>query len=223
MRTKPKLLIFDINETLLDMEPLKQSINKNLENKHAFDIWFPTLLQYSLVETITENYKDFSEIAAATLKMIAHKLEIQLSEEDVKNTLSPITKLPVYPEVFKALETLKKNDFQLVALSNGKPEVLDTQLKYAKIHHFFDKVISIEEVKNYKPHRSTYHCAYSIMNVLPEDTMLIAAHAWDITGANRAGIQSAFIKRPGKSIYSLALNPEITGSSLQEITEALLN
>lgn len=223
MSIKPKLLIFDINETLLDMSPLKESINKSLKNEWAFEMWFPTLLQYSLVETITENYKNFSEIAAATLKMTAQKLGVQLTEEDIKFTLNPITKLTAYPEVFKALETLKENGFLLVALSNGKPDVLEEQLKYAKIYPYFDKVLSIEGVKNYKPHASTYHYAYSLMNVLPEDTMLIAAHGWDITGANRAGIQSAFISRPGKSIYPLGLEPEITGSSLLEITDLLVN
>ncbi|CAM4060130.1 haloacid dehalogenase type II [Gillisia hiemivivida] len=220
---KPKLLIFDINETLLDMEPLKKSINEALKEERAFDIWFPTLLQYSLVETLTKNYKDFSEIAGATLKMTAQKLDIDLTEVQIKSILSPITKLSAYPEVSNALKVLKQNGFKLVALSNGKPQVVIDQLKYARIHHFFDKVLSIEEVKNYKPHASTYHCAYSLMNVLPEDTMLIAAHGWDIAGAKRAGIQAAFISRPGKSLYPLAIEPEIIGSNLKEITESLLS
>tara|TARA_R100001369_G_scaffold28219_4_gene50748 strand:- start:31687 stop:32358 length:672 start_codon:yes stop_codon:yes gene_type:complete len=222
MKTAPKLLIFDVNETLLDMSPLKFSINRALKNEWAFDIWFPTLLQYSLVETLTENYKDFSEIAGATLKMTAHKLDIDLTEVQIKSVLSPITKLSAYPEVSNALETLKQNGFKLVALSNGKPQVVNDQLKYAKIHDFFDKVLSIEEVKNYKPHVSTYHCAYSLMNILPEDTMLIAAHGWDIAGAKRAGIQAAFVSRPGKSLYPLAMQPELIGSSLTDITNSLL-
>ena len=223
MKTTPKLLIFDVNETLLDMSPLKVSINRAFKNEWAFDIWFPTLLQYSLVETLTENYKDFSEIAEATLKMTAHKLDIDLTEVQIKSVLSPITKLSAYPEVSSALEVLKQNGFKLVALSNGKPQVVNDQLKYAKIHHFFDKVLSIEEVKNYKPHVSTYHCAYSLMNVLPEDTMLIAAHGWDIAGAKRAGIQAAFVSRPGKSLYPLAIEPEIIGINLKEITKSLLS
>ncbi len=220
---KPKLLIFDINETLLDMSALKLSINKALKEERAFDIWFPTLLQYSLVESITENYNDFSEIAGATLKMTSHKLDVKLSEQDIKNTLNPITKLKAYPEVAGCLEKLKKCGFILVALSNGKPQVLNDQLKFAKIHHHFDEVLSIEEVKNYKPHYSTYHYAYSSVNILPEDTMLIAAHGWDIAGAKRAGIQAAFISRPGKSLYPLALKPDLTGSSLEEITNFLIN
>jgi 2-haloacid dehalogenase len=141
----------------------------------------------------------------------------------MKDILDPITKLSAYPEVYNALKNLKKNGFKLVALSNGKPEVVNDQLKFAEIHHFFDKVISIEEVKNYKPHVSTYHCAYSLMNFLPEDTMLIAAHGWDIAGAKRAGIQAAFIRRPGKSLYPLAIAPEIIGSNLLEIANSLLN
>lgn len=222
MNMKPKLLIFDVNETLLDMGPLKNSLNKTLKDERAFDIWFPTLLQYSLVETITENYRDFSEIAGASLKMIAHKLGVNLTEVQIKSTLSPITKLSAHPEVAKSLEILKKNGFKMVALSNGKPEVLNEQLKFAKIHHFFDKVLSIEGVSNYKPHASTYHYAYSSVNILPEDSMLIAAHAWDIAGAKRAGIQAGFISRSGQSLYPLALKPDITGSSLEEITTSLL-
>ncbi|RKS55551.1 2-haloacid dehalogenase [Gillisia mitskevichiae] len=222
MNIRPKLLIFDVNETLLNMEPLKNSINESLKDERAFDIWFPTLLQYSLVETITKNYKDFSEIAESTLKMTAHQLDVSLTAAQIKSVLSPITKLSAYPEVSNTLEVLKEKGFKLVALSNGKPQVVDEQLKYAKIHHLFDKVLSIEEVKNYKPHVSTYHCAYSLMNVLPEDTMLIAAHGWDIAGAKRAGIQAAFIARPGKSLYPLALKPDITGSNLNEITTLLL-
>tara|TARA_R100000935_G_C2835685_1_gene167948 strand:- start:1538 stop:2212 length:675 start_codon:yes stop_codon:yes gene_type:complete len=223
MNTKPKLLIFDVNETLLDMTPLKKSINENLKDGRAFDIWFPTLLHYSLVETLTKNYKDFSEIAAATLKMTAYKLGIDLTEDQIESILSSITKLSAYPEVLSQLEILKQNEFKLIALSNGKPQVVNDQLNFAKIHHFFDKVLSIEEVKNYKPHVSTYHCAYSLMNILPEDTMLIAAHGWDIAGAKRAGIQAAFVARPGKSIYPLAIKPEIIGSNLKEITESLLS
>ena len=221
MNTRPKLLIFDVNETLLNMEPLQNSINEALKDEKAFDIWFPTLLQYSLVETITKNYKDFSEIAESTLKMTAHQLNITLTAVQLKSVLSPITKLSAYPEVSNALEVLKEKGFKLVALSNGKPQVVNDQLKYAEIHHLFHKVLSIEEVKNYKPHASTYHCAYSLMNVLPEDTMLVAAHGWDIAGAKRAGIQAAFIARPGKSLYPLAIEPEIIGSNLKEIAETL--
>jgi len=223
MTTRPKLLIFDVNETLLNMEPLQNSINDALKDDRAFDIWFPTLLQYSLMETVTKNYKDFSEIAEATLKMTAHQLDVSLTETQIKSVLSPIIKLSAYPEVSNTLVDLKEKGFKLVALSNGKPQVVNEQLKYAEIHHLFDKVLSIEEVKNYKPHVSTYHCAYSLMNVLPEDTMLIAAHGWDIAGAKRAGIQAAFIARPGKSLYPLAIEPEIIGSNLKEIADTLVS
>lgn len=222
MKIKPKLLIFDVNETLLDMTPLRESVNEALSEIRGFDIWFPSLLQYSLVETITNNYYDFSEIAEATLKMTATSLGVELTEKQLKKTLSPITELTAYPEVEKSLEILKKNGFKLVALSNGKPKVLKEQLRFAKIDQFFDEVISVEEVKSYKPHASTYHYAYLTLNILPEDTMLIAAHGWDIAGAKRAGIQAAFLSRPGKSLYPLALEPEVMASSLEELTKLLV-
>ncbi len=77
---KPQLLIFDVNETLLDLSPLKDSINSALENDLGFEVWFPQLLHYSLVETLTGNYRDFSEIAAAVFKMTAEKFNKNFSD-----------------------------------------------------------------------------------------------------------------------------------------------
>jgi 2-haloacid dehalogenase len=222
MNNKPKLLIFDVNETLLDMSPLKNSINERLKNSQAFDVWFPTLLQYSLVETITDNYKDFSDIAAATLKMTGLKYSVELSEKEIKETISPITKLSPHAEVKEALKLLKENDFLLVALTNGKPEVANEQIKFAGLESFFDKVLSVEHVKKYKPHPDTYSYACASVNVIKENAMLIAAHGWDITGAHRAGLQTGFIDRPGKFHYPNAKDPDVQGDDLLSIAKVLL-
>jgi 2-haloacid dehalogenase len=59
------------------------------------------------------------------------------------------------------------------------------------------------------------------MDVAPEDAMLIAAHAWDIAGADKAGWQTAFILRPGKALYPLAAKPDLTGADLIKIAKQL--
>ncbi len=219
---KPKLLIFDVNETLLDMSPLKKSINKALKNDMAFELWFPSLLQYSLVETTIGSYHDFSKIAAATFSMTALKFELEFTEEEIKEILSPISKLKPHSEVVEALSLLQENKMKMIALTNGKPEVAQAQLKYAGIDHFFDEVISVEVVKKYKPHPDTYLHVLNKYSVEANKAMMIAAHGWDIAGAKMAGLQAAFINRPGKSHYPLAIEPEIAGSSLMEITNSLL-
>lgn len=220
---KPQVLIFDVNETLLDMSPLKKAVNTALGNDLAFDIWFPTLLQYSLVETITENYTDFSAIAAATFKMAASKFDKDFSKSELTKILSPIKKLQPHHEVSQALYLLKEKGFKLVALTNGKQEVVDAQLKNAKIDQFFNDIFSVEVVKRYKPHRETYNFVLDNYKIESSEAMLIAAHGWDILGAKRAGLQTAFVSRPGESLYPLSEKPDILGQDLLEIAHLLLN
>lgn len=71
MKKLPLLLIFDVNETLLDLSPLKEDINTRLNSEWAFELWFNQLIQYSMVETLTDSYSDFGEVGLATLKMVA--------------------------------------------------------------------------------------------------------------------------------------------------------
>jgi len=217
----PKLLIFDVNETLLDMQPLKDSINKALENPYAFDIWFPQLLQYSLVETITGTYHDFSEIAAGVFKMTAQKLEKDFSDNEVKQILSKISELQPHEDVPHGLANLKEQGYILVALTNGKPRVALEQLKYAGLSSYFDKILSVEVVNKYKPAPETYNYVAKMFTVANSEAMLVAAHGWDITGAKRAGLRTAFVNRPGKSLYPLAESPDLTISTILELANSL--
>lgn len=217
MTRKPSLLIFDVNETLLNMQPLQKEINKELGSKHAFNSWFCRLLLFSSVETLTGEYRDFGEIGAAVLKMTAQDFSTEISEERIKEILGKITELKPHPEVPEALEELRKAGFKLVALTNGGKDTVDKQLKNAKLGSYFDAVYSVEAVGKFKPHLETYQYVLEKENTRPENTMLVAAHAWDITGAKRAGLKTAFISRPGKFLYFLAQRPELMGENLKEI------
>ncbi|MCB7482042.1 haloacid dehalogenase type II [Christiangramia sediminis] len=220
---KVKTLIFDVNETLLDLSPLKASINNALNNEQAANIWFAELLQYSLVDSITDTYHDFSEIAAAVLKMNTEKHNKDFSDEEIRDILKPITRLNAYPEVGEGLERLKKKGFQLIAFSNGKPAVLNEQIEFAGLTKYFDKILSVEAVKKYKPHPETYSYVLKEANSEAENTMMVAAHGWDITGAMRAGLKTAFIQRPGKFIFPLAGKPTLETANIMTLAEELIN
>ncbi|MDT0690823.1 haloacid dehalogenase type II [Salegentibacter sp. F188] len=222
MIKKPELLIFDVNETLLDLNPLKESVNTAMQNNFAFDIWFPMLLQYSLVETVTHKYHDFSEIGVATFKMIAKKMNRSFSEEEIKEVLSPIKKLPPHPEVIEALHKLREQGFRMIALTNGKPSVAEEQLKMANIDTFFEEIISVEMVRKYKPHRETYEYVLQKAGVSGENAMLIAAHGWDIAGAKSSGLKAAFIRRKGKSLYPLAEKPDLEAEDLLDFVHQMV-
>ncbi|TDN85230.1 2-haloacid dehalogenase [Salegentibacter sp. 24] len=214
---KPEIIIFDVNETLLNLIPLKEEINAALENEMGFDVWFPKLLHFSLVETVTGNFSSFSEIAAATFKMISIKFEKEFSDTEIKNILEEIMKLPPYPDVKPGLEQLKSHDFKLIAFSNGRTDILKTQLQFAGILSYFDGIHSIEEIKKYKPHPDCYKHILKTYKVTPKKAMMVAAHPWDIMGAKSAKIQTCFLNRPGKVLYDLAEKPDFQVSEIKEI------
>ncbi|WP_300433841.1 haloacid dehalogenase type II [Christiangramia sp.] len=221
MKNILKTLIFDVNETLLDLTPLKQSINKSLGDEQAANIWFAELLQYALVESITNSYHDFSKIAASVLAMNARKNELNFSEERIKEILEPINKLSAYPDVKPGLIQLKNSGYQLIAFSNGKPSVLTEQLEYAGISEYFDSILSVESVKKYKPHPETYNYAVKQAGVEKQHAMMVAAHAWDITGAMRAGLKTAFILRPGKFPFPLSEKPTFEVRNIEVLASEL--
>jgi 2-haloacid dehalogenase len=221
METKPKLLIFDVNETLLDLSPLKEKVNKLLGTTYAFEIWFSKLIQFAMVETTTGTYSDFGDIGASTLHMTAQGFSKRLSEHDVKLTLSLITELKPHPEVLESLAGLKENGFRLVALTNGGKATLAKQMKFSKLESIFDKVYSVEAVRKFKPHPDTYRYVLAQEQVEVEQAMLVAAHAWDIVGAHQLGLQTAFISRPGKFLYENTGKPNLVCDNLETLIKSL--
>ncbi|MTI21627.1 haloacid dehalogenase type II [Fulvivirga sp. RKSG066] len=219
----PKVLFFDVNETLLDLTKLKQSVAEALGgNEDLVSLWFTTMLQYSLVTTVSHKYYNFGEIGAASLRMVAANYGHHLSDEEAKKVLKPIRSLPAHPEVKEALSRLKANEFKMIALTNSSDEVMREQLENADLAQFFDDNLSVEKAGKYKPHRDVYHWAASKAQVDPADCMMIAAHGWDIAGAIWAGFMGAFIARPEQQRYLLAPKPEIDETDLLKVANTLI-
>jgi 2-haloacid dehalogenase len=222
MSSAPQLLIFDVNETLLDTGAIAKAINAALEHAEAADIWFRTLLHYSLVETVSGGNNDFSEIADACLEMTAKKYDKALSTEVRRTILHTFRQLSAFKDVPEALQRLKNAGFLMVALSNGTLEAINEQLDFAEINQFFDRVFSVQSAGKFKPHLTTYAHVLDRMEISPDKAMMVAAHSWDVLGASRAGLQTAFISRPGKFDYPLAPKNDYSADDLILLADQLI-
>lgn len=216
------LIVFDVNETLLDMSVLKNKINSLLGSSKGFRIWFGMLLHYSLVDNCSGAYHDFVSIAHATLSMTAKALKTDLDEKEKKAALATLKELPAYPDVPKGLQLLKENGFRLITLTNSPLATLTAQLQHAKLTGYFEQTLSIDNIKKYKPAAETYTWAARQSSVNVTGAVLIAAHGWDIAGALQAGMQAAFIEREGQSLYPLAPTPQFTGKDLIEVSNSII-
>lgn len=221
---KPKIIFFDVNETLLDLEPLKLSVVKILGGRNDLGtLWFTTMLQYSLVATVSNNYFDFGRIGAAALIMVANNNGVKLSDEEAKNAIKPILSLNPHPEVKEAFELLKQNNYKLISFTNSSNKAVAQQLKNAKLDIYFDGSISVEDYGKFKPDSAVYHWAARKMQVENNECLLVAAHGWDIAGALWAGWQGAFVARPGQQLFPLAPPPHINKPDLLSIAKEIIS
>ncbi|GAB3164365.1 haloacid dehalogenase type II [Telluribacter humicola] len=220
--TKPKLLLFDVNETLLDLSEMKSRMNETIGNEFAFTHWFTLMLQYSLIDTVTNQYHSFGEIGHATFEMVEDIYGNKIPDEEAQELLGMIRQLPPHPDVEPGLTMLRDAGFQLVALTNGADEALEQQMESSGLAGYFDFLFSVDSVKKYKPAPDPYRYVLNALGAKPSEAMLIAAHGWDITGAVRAGLQAGFIARSGKTLYPLAPEPQLVGVSLVDLAEKLI-
>lgn len=221
--SRPNLLIFDVNETLLDLSKLQQAINTEFKSEFAFKQWFSLLLQYSLVDTVTEEYHDFSAIGDAGLDMLAQALgQPARPATRKKELLGLMAELPPHPDVVPGLTALQGAGFRMVTLTNSTASVGKKQMAYAGLTDFFERLLSIDDLKRYKPHPKTYATTCEQLKVAPNEAMLLAAHGWDVAGARRAGLQAALILRPGQQQYPLAPAPTLVGPTLPALARQLI-
>lgn len=219
----PKVIFFDVNETLLDLTAMRSSVGEALGGRtDLLPLWFSTMLHHSLVDSTTQRFHTFGEIGVASLLMVAEIEGIALSKDAAKTAIvTPLRSLPPHPDVVAGLTALKDKGYTLVSLTNSSNKGVYTQFKNANLLSYFDARLSVEDIDLYKPDLRTYAWAAKQMGIAPEEAMLVAAHGWDIAGAKQAGWQAAFIKRPGKVLYPLALAPDTVVSGLDELVNQL--
>lgn len=221
--SRPKMIIFDVNETLLDLAPLKKSIGKALGGREELtSLWFSTMLHYSLVETLSGHYHDFGDIGVAGLMMVAEAHGIQLSRDDAQAAIVvPLRSLPPHSDVVAGLTALKEDGFRIVSLTNSSSKGVEAQFKNADLTRYFEKQYSVDLIGKYKPHPDTYRMVLNDLGIKPGDALMVAAHAWDLAGAKNVGMQTAFIARPGKVLYPNVAKPDYVVNDLSELVKSL--
>ncbi len=216
------VLVFDVNETLLDLKVLNPLFERIMGDSRCRQEWFGQLLRSSLVSTVTGSYQDFGVLARGALRMIAARRGSSLSQGSEDEILEGLRQLPPHPEVPGALERLQERGLRLAALTNSPPAVAEAQIRNAGLERFFEKVLSVDAVRRFKPHREVYRYAARTLGIDISEMRLVAAHDWDVTGALRAGARAAFVSRPGMVLDPLAATPDIVGDDLSQIADRIL-
>src|SRR3954469_7765976 len=216
------VLLFDVNETLLDVRALDPAFTRAFGSATARLEWFLTLQGLWMTSTLTDAYQPFDKLARAALDMTARREGRELDSSDRDAILEGLKTLPPHADVPGALEMLRVAGIRLAALTNGTRKGAMVQLRNARLDDMFDHVFSVDQVKTYKPAPKPYRFAARGLGVTPRTVYLVAAHAWDIAGAHAAGLSTVFVRRPGKVLNPSGPRPDIDVGDLGDLAENIV-
>jgi 2-haloacid dehalogenase len=217
-----RVCVFDVNETLLDLGALDPHFERVFGDASARQAWFGQFLALWLTEMLTGEYTNFGTIGGGALEMVAKRQGVDLSDEDKQRILGDMQELPPHPEVEDALGRLRDAGIRLATLTNSTQQVADAQIDNSGLRDYFEQVLSADTVQRLKPAPEPYRMAADSLGVEVGQVRLVAAHAWDVVGAMRAGCAAAFVARPGMVLNPLAARPDVVGADLREVADKML-
>jgi 2-haloacid dehalogenase len=216
------VIAFDVNETLLDLRSLDEQFRQAFGDSALRPQWFAQMLQLSFVGGLTGQYVDFTTAQHAALRMLAERTGVSLSETQAAAIVDGMRTLPPHREVPAALRRLRGTDLRLAALTNSVQDVAEAQLTHAGLVELFDAVISADSMRRLKPAPEPYLAVAERFGAAISDVRLVAAHAWDVSGALAAGCRAALVRRPGVVPSPLGAQPDIAGPTLTEVVDQIL-
>ena len=206
------MIVFDVNETLLDLEPVRAWFLTRFDGAVDASQWFSELLRLSFVSAATDRYSPFTLLASDALVAVAGPVGTGASPDDIETLGRLMRSLNAHADAREGIERLADAGFSIAALTNSPQDAAVAQLTHARLDDLIDPILSVEMVRRFKPHASVYRAAAERLDVSTSDMVMIAAHDWDIAGAMAAGCQGVYIDRGGRP-YSRAFPPPTLSAS----------
>ncbi len=222
----PVVLVFDVNETLIDIEALAPLFGERFGDERVLREWFGQLVMYSMTATLAECYVDFFTLGQGVLRMLADIYRVDITDDDVRRLQARMSTLPAHRDAAEALTMLRDNGFRLVTLTNSPHRSgARTPLENAGLAELFEQQFSVESCRAFKPSPSVYRYVCQELGVPPADCMMVAAHVWDTLGAQNVGFSTALVTRPGNPPLPVdgLPQPNLVVSDLRQLVERLVD
>jgi len=216
-------ILFDINETVLDLTPLRPKFEIAFDDAGVAATWFASLLHTSTVCALTGVATGFGELAGVMLDKLAARTGVTLSETARREILEGFASLPPHADVRPALERLRAAGYRTIAFTNSSLRLVASQVASAGLSAHFDDVVSVEEVGGFKPDPRVYRFAAERVDRPLGELRLVAAHDWDTHGALAAGLLAAYLDRSCAPYHPFYRRPDFFGATMGEVVERILS
>jgi 2-haloacid dehalogenase len=217
-------LAFDVYGTLIDAHGVVTALEELAADKaKAFsNTWRDKQLEYSFRKGLMQNYETFAVCTRQALDYTCAYYGADLSDEQKKELMGIYRVLPAFDDVKEGLTRLKAAGYRLYAFSNGAEEALEVLLSNAGIRDLFLDVVSVDDIKSFKPNPAVYSHFLRKSGSTGGEAWLISSNPFDVIGAISAGMKSAWVRRSPDAVFDpWGIEPTITVSSLVELTRKL--
>lgn len=185
-------VVFDAMGTLIDLEPLRARVEAAGAPAAALEAWFERILHSGAALTLIEDFRPFPELAASALRTTLAQLG---GDPDDTGPLEALSELAPYPDAEPALRVLHEARIPAYVLTNGGDEATRGLLERAGLRGYFADVLSIDETEAFKPHPAPYRMTLHHLGRRPEHVWFVAAHGWDVLGAEACGMRAVWVDR----------------------------
>lgn len=217
----PDVVAFDVIETVFSLESMRPRLQAAGVPGHLLETWFAQLLRDAFALDASGVYKPFREVAGATLEGVLARQSVDAGTDQIDRIIGGFTELDAHADAAPAMQLLRDAGIRIVTLTNGNAKVTERLLERSGLRDFVERIVSVDEVKRWKPRREVYlHCA-GTLGIAPHRLALIAAHGWDIHGARRAGLITGYVGRNAAPFPSMMDPPHVIGATLVEVAEKL--
>ncbi|MDQ6730942.1 MAG: haloacid dehalogenase type II [Actinomycetota bacterium] len=222
-RLTPAVAVFDVNETLSDLDGLATRLQDAGADPGVLPVWFAATLRDGFAITAAGGYADFAEIAVPTLTALLSGGDgLRDSAQTVaERVVGSMAELDLHPDVADGLRTFHAAGVRIVTLSNGSSRVAESLLERAGVRDLVEQCLSVSDAGRWKPAPEAYAYAADRCEVEAGELALIAVHPWDIDGAARAGLRTGWLSRDGAPYPPYLRAPEATGPNLPKLAAIL--
>ena len=219
MTYRPAVVAFDVIETLMSIEPLRERLTAAGQPPHLLEAWYTRTLRDGMALSATGDYVAFTDVAESALRGLTN---YSLSDEQVAQIMAGFTELPAFPDAVPAITALTEAGVRVACLTNGSAYLASSFVNRSGLGALVDRVITVGEVFRWKPAGVVYRYAAEVMDVPAERMALVAAHDWDCHGAKRAGLTTGWVNRKSGGFGAPFAPPDVVGDDLTEVVSKLL-
>jgi 2-haloacid dehalogenase len=208
-------LVFDAYGTLFDVHSVMRRCEELFPGRHAelSRLWRAKQLEYTWLRSLMRRYASFSTVTREALAHACEALGLELTAERMEALMAEYTMLDTYPEVPGALSSLRS--VRTAILSNGSPDMLEPLVAHSGLQ--LDAVISVDELKMYKPAPQVYELAPRELGVPREKIGFVSSNCWDALGAKSFGFTVFWVNRARAPLDRLGFEPDRVIERLDEI------